>query len=417
MAKQKISRRELLAGAAATAATMVIPKGVFAHASNEIRIGLIGSGGRGTGAAIDACMAHPEAVIWAIGDLFANRSASSLKHLKEQLKERCKVTDDRVFTGFDNYKHVIDSGVDVVILTAPPGFRPQHLKYAIDEGKHVFMEKPVAVDAPGYRSVIQSSAEAKRKKLTIVAGTQRRHDIAYQQAIEKIHGGDLGDVVAMYAYWNQGGLWAVQKTPEMSDMEWQIRNWLYFTWLSGDMIVEQHVHNIDVCNWVMGKHPVKAISLAGRQVRTGELYGHIYDHFATEFEYENGAKMISMCRQIDGTASRVSEHIVGTKGTSNACTYIRGDNNWRYDGERPNPYVVEHKRLFDSILKNEGFNEGVQVAESTMTAILGRMAGYTGQEITWEQAVNSQENLFPEKLEMTAMEIPPVAMPGKTKLI
>jgi predicted dehydrogenase len=236
--------------------------------------------------------------------------------------------------------------------------------------------------------------------------------------MKRIREGEMGDVVACYAYWNQGGLWMHPRKPEWSDLEWQLRNWLYFTWISGDHIAEQHIHNIDVCNWAVGKHPVKAISLGGRQVRTNPAYGHIFDHFATEFEYDDGVKMISMCRQIDGTASRVEERIVGTKGTSNANTWIKGEKSWRWDGDRPNPYMLEHKNLFESIATGNPINEGRQVAESTLTAIMGRMAAYTGQEVTWEQALNSQENLMPERLEMgMALAVAPVAIPGQTKLI
>jgi predicted dehydrogenase len=307
--------------------------------------------------------------------------------------------------------------VDSVILTTPPAFRATHLRAAIEGGKHVFMEKPVAVDAPAVRSVIESADMAKSKNLAIVAGTQRRHDLGYNEAMKRIHEGQMGDVVALYAYWNQGGLWMHPRQEKWSDMEWQLRNWLYFTWLSGDHICEQHIHNLDVCNWAMGKHPVKAVSLAGRQVRTDPAYGHIFDHFGTEYEYDNGVLMHSMCRQIDGTASRVSERIVGTGGTSDGNSWIKGAKDWRWDpdAERPNPYVLEHKDLIKSIRAGQPQNEGRQVAESTMTAILGRMAAYSGQEVTWDQAMASNVSLMPASLTMDAhLEVPPVAVPGKS---
>ncbi|MGI8922909.1 MAG: Gfo/Idh/MocA family protein [Fimbriimonadales bacterium] len=412
-----LSRREFVGKAAAATASIIIPAGVFAAGSDVIRVGLIGCGGRGTGAATDASAANEGVVLWAMGDVFADRLASSRENLKGALGQRYRVTGERAFTGFDAYKKVIASGVDVVILTAPPGFRPAHLQQAIGAGKHVFMEKPVAVDAPGIRSILASSDMAVSKKLSIVAGTQRRHDVAYREAMTRIHDGAIGEVLALHAYWNQGGLWMHPRKDEWSDMEWQLRNWLYFTWLSGDHIAEQHIHNIDVCNWAMKAHPVRAISLAGREVRTTPAYGHIFDHFATEFEYDNGVKMISMCRQIDGTASRVAEHVVGSEGTSNANTWIQGKKAWRFDGERPNPYVEEHKHLYEAILSKKPVNEGRQVAESTLTAIMGRMAAYTGQEVTWDTALNSQESLLPAKLEMGSLPVPPVAVPGVTKLV
>ena len=417
MSGNGISRRDILRTSGAAAATILLPNGVFAQGKDQIKVGLIGCGGRGTGAAIDSADAESGMVLWAMADVFKDRIEGSTGTLKERLKDRFQVTADRSFVGFNGFEKLLQTGVDVVIITTPPAFRPQHLKAAVAAGKHVFMEKPVATDAPGIRDVIEASNAAKAKGLSIVAGTQRRHDVAYREAMSRIHGGEMGDVVACYAYWNQGGLWMHPRKPEWSDVEWQLRNWLYFTWLSGDHIVEQHVHNLDVCNWAMQGHPVKAVSLAGRQVRTDAAYGHIFDHFATEYEYANGVKMLSMCRQIDGTASRVSEHLVGSKGTSNGNTWIRGEKAWRFDGERPNPYMLEHRNLFASIREGKPINEGVQVAESTMTAILGRMAAYTGQEITWEQAMASQEALVPTNLEMgMKLGVPSVAVPGQTKL-
>lgn len=411
-----LTRRNFIAASAATTAAVMIPGGVFAQGSDRLKVGLIGAGGRGVGAAIDSYNADKSTVLWAMGDAFADRITGAEGTLKNEMKDRYQVAD-RKFVGFDAYQKVIDSGVDVVILTTPPGFRPGHLRAAVAAKKHVFMEKPVAVDAPGVRSVMESSIAAAKAGLCIVAGTQRRHDVAYREAMKRIHGGEMGDVVACYAYWNQGGLWMHVRKPEWSDLEWQMRNWLYFTWLSGDHIVEQHIHNMDVCNWAMNGHPVKATSLAGRQVRTDAAYGHIFDHFATEYEYANGVKMLSMCRQIDGTASRVSEHIVGTKGTSNGNTSIKGEKNWRWEGERPNPYMLEHRNLINAIRGGKPINEGQQVAESTMTAILGRMSAYTGQEVTWEQAMASNESLMPTKLEFGAtIPVPPVAVPGTTKL-
>lgn len=408
----------MAASTAAGIGLVAAPSMVHAQSGRDtIRVGVIGCGGRGTGAAVNCFNSSKGIEIWALGDLFEDRLTGSANYIKEQTKDGYKVTDDRKFVGWDAYKKVVASGCDMVILATPPGFRPIHLAAAVDAGKHVFMEKPVATDAPGVRSVFESSDKAKAKGLGIVAGTQRRHGLDYNATIQRIHDGQIGEVTACYAYWNQGGLWNVEKKEGMSEMEWQLRNWLYFTWLSGDHICEQHIHNIDVCNWVMGKHPVKATSLAGRQVRTDPAFGHIFDHFATEFEYDNGVKMISMCRQIDGTASRVSEHVVGTKGSSNCANNIKGANPWRFEGENPDHYTLEHKDLIASIRAGKPLNEGRQVAESTLTAILGRMAAYTGQEVSWEQALASTEVLVPTHFEFGDIAVPPVAVPGKTKLV
>lgn len=409
------TRRDILAAGAATSAALLMPSGVFAQGKEKMKIGLIGSGGRGTDAVMNAFAADPAITLWAIGDVFPERVTGSLNSLTERQKDRVDV-GDRKFSGFDAYKHVIASGCDYVILTTPPAFRPTHFKAAIEASKHVFMEKPVAVDAVGIRSVIESGELAKTKNLSVVTGTQRRHELPYLEAMKRIHDGQIGDVVACYAYWNQGSLWMHPREAAWTDMEWQLKNWLYFTWLSGDHIVEQHIHNLDVCNWAMNGHPVKAVSLGGRQVRTDPAYGHIFDHFATEYEYANGVKMLSMCRQIDGTDSRVSEFVVGTKGTSNGCTSIKGENPWRWEGDSPNPYMLEHRDLIKSIRDGAGVNEAKRVAESTMTAILGRMAAYSGKEVSWDAAIASQTSLVPEHLAMDmALTVPPVAVPGKTQ--
>lgn len=411
------TRRDFVLGSAAVALATAVPSNVFAASASKIKVGVVGCGGRGRSAALDACTADPDVEIIAMGDMWADRVGEAMKTLTDRVPKQVNVPRDRQFSGWKAYEQVIATDCDYVILATPPAFRPMHLEAAIKAKKHVFMEKPIAVDAPGVRSVLASSETAKANKLSIVAGTQRRHELAYRETMKRIHDGQMGEVVACYAYWNQGGLWQVTRTPQMSDMEWQLRNWLYFAWLSGDHIVEQHIHNLDVCNWAMRGYPVKAVSLAGRQVRTDAAYGHIFDHFATEYEYESGAKMLSMCRQIDGTSSRVAEHLVGTKGSSNANTWIKGENTWRWEGERPNPYVLEHKALIDSIRGGKAINDGESVAKSTLTAIMGRMAGYSGQEVTWDDALKSDVSLMPSKLEFGKLEVPPVAVPGKTQAV
>jgi predicted dehydrogenase len=412
-----LSRRGFLHASAAVAAGGVLGTNfAFAAGSDRLRVGLVGCGGRGTGAAGDCASAAEGVEIYALGDLFSDRLESCRRRLG-RLAEKNQVTAERCFTGFDAYRRVIDSGVDLVLLTTPPGFRPMHLKAAVEAGKHVFAEKPVAVDPAGVRTVLAAAELAASKGVGILAGTQYRHHAGCIETIRRIHEGAIGEVVGAQCYHNTGGLWMHPRQPEWSDTEWQIRNWLYFTWLSGDHIVEQHVHNLDVINWVMRAHPVKALGMGGRQARTDPAYGHIYDHFTVEYEYPDGVHVMSMCRQIDRTASKVADHIVGTKGTSNARSSIRGATTWRYEGEAPNPYVQEHADLIASIRAGKPLNEGKQVAESSLTAIMGRMSAYTGQEVTWEQALNSKLDLFPEKLEFGPMPVAPVAVPGKTPLI
>ncbi len=414
-----LSRRDFLKTAAAAGLAGQLVPGrahAFAAGSDRIRVGLIGCGGRGTGAAKDCVTGAAGVELVAMGDLFADRVEKSRKQLAENVGDRLKVTNDTAFAGFDAYEKVIDSGVDLVILATPPGFRPLHLEAAIRAGKHVFMEKPVAVDPVGIRSVIASSDLATKKGLAIVAGTQRRHDPKYVETMRRIHDGAIGEVLGGQVYWNQGGLWRAERKPEMSDMEWQVRNWLYFTWLSGDHVVEQHVHNIDVANWALGAHPVRANGVGGRQVRTDPGYGHIFDHFAVELEYPSGARILSMCRQQDGTARHVGEHFTGTKGTSNGQDWIRAAESWKFRGEGVNPYVQEHTDLIASIRAGKPLNEGRQIAESTLSAIMAREAAYTGQVITWEEIMASDLDLVPKRLAFGPLPVAPVPQPGVTKL-
>ncbi|MCK4874107.1 MAG: Gfo/Idh/MocA family oxidoreductase [Phycisphaerales bacterium] len=420
-----MTRRDFVKTSAVTAAGSLavahLAAAQHAHAggSEVIRIGLIGCGGRGTGAAVNAMQADERVRIVALADVFGDRLDGSRSHLAENF-DRAKVEDDRCYVGFDAYQQLIDSDVDGVILATPPHFRPIHFAAAVQGGHHVFMEKPVAVDPVGIRMVIQAGELARQKKLSVVTGTQRRHEARYLEAMKRILDGDIGRVVAGRCYWNQGGLWMNEPREEWSDMEWQLRNWLYFTWLSGDHIVEQHVHNLDVINWAMGAHPVKAMGMGGRQVRTDPNYGHIFDHFAIEYEYPDGAFALSTCRQIDGCANRVTEVIHGSDGlctTSWGATVIEGAKPWRFEGDNPNPYVVEHRNLIASITGGPYLNEAKRIAESTLTAIMGRMSAYTGQEVTWEQAMNSTLDLSPEKYEFGDMPMPPVAVPGKTPLV
>lgn len=409
-------KQSAVATAGVSAGLMASGNYAYADGTDSIRLGLVGCGGRGTGAANDCVQSSEGVDLVAMGDLFQNRMEQSKEQLKKRLGDSFQVDQDHTFLGFDAYQKVIESDVDLVIFATPPAYRPIHLRAAVEAGKHVFIEKPVATDSSGIRSVMESAKMADENGLAIVAGTQRRHDPAYQEAMKRIHDGAIGDVKTAQVYWNQGGLWLREREPGMSDMEWQCRNWYYFTWLSGDHIVEQHVHNIDVANWALQGHPEKALGVGGRQVRTDPSYGHIFDHFGIEFQYSNGARVFSMCRQQEGTPSRVEEHIIGTKGTSDGHSTIEGETNWTYEGEDVNPYVQEHADLIASIREGEPLNEGQRVAESVLTAIMGREAAYTGQELTWDEILNAEMDLLPERFEFGSAPFPDVPEPGTTTL-
>jgi len=419
-----LTRRDFLktasaASVATLAGAMAGTGGLFAAGSDTIRIGVIGCGGRGTGAAIDAVNAAPGVEIIALYDPFQDRLDGCLKTLREKVPAAVKVRPEACFTGLDGYQKLLAiKDINYIVTAAPPGFRPLHLKAAVEAGKNVFMEKPVAVDPVGVRSVIASSELAAKKGLAIVAGTQRRHQQRYLELMKRLRDGAIGEIVGGQCYWNQGDLWVIKKTPEMSEMEWQCRNWLYFSWTSGDHIVEQHVHNIDVVNWALGALPVKVMAMGGRQVRTAPEYGNIFDHFAVEFEYPNGVRVASQCRQTKGCADRVEEKIVGTKGHAFGYGEIGGANPWKFEAEEANPYVVEHKDLIESIRAGKPLNEGQRIAESTMCAIMGRMSAYTGRALSWEWAMNASKlDLFPKTLAFGPNPVDPVAVPGTTPLV
>jgi predicted dehydrogenase len=414
-----------LAAASAVASSLSIARSAHASVDDTIKVGLIGCGGRGRGAAVQALSADKGAKLVAIGDTFADHIESGLRGFNEQFGSqpgKVDVPPERRFVGFDAYKGVLGAGVDVVILTTPPHFRPIHLRAAVAAGKHIFCEKPVAVDAPGVRSVLETAEEAKKKDLCIVSGLCWRYDYGKRAIIEKIHEGAIGDVLAMHSTYLTGFLWHRGRKADWSDMEFQVRNWLYFTWLSGDHIVEQHIHSLDKCAWVMhDEPPVSAVGIGGRQVRTGEQFGNIYDHHAVTFEYKNGTKLYSYCRQIDGCKMDTSDHIVGTKGVAHLMKHphplIDGEQKWQYVGPTPDMYQVEHNELFAAIRAGKRIDNSQYMAKSTMMAIMGRMATYTGQEITWDQAIDSKEDLSPPKYEWGSAPTPVVAMPGTTKFV
>lgn len=396
---------------------------VYPAGSDLIRVGLIGCGGRGTGAAEDAVSAAPNVKLVAMGDVFKDKLGASRDILTKKIGEKMDVPEDRCFVGFDAYEKVISSGVDYVILATPPGFRPAHLKAAVAAGKHVFAEKPVAVDGPGVRTCLEVYEQANAKGIGIAAGTQNRHSIAHREAIRRLQQGAIGQIVAARCYFNTGSLWVVPRQAGWSDMEWQMRNWYYFTWLCGDHIVEQHVHNLDVVNWALGAHPIRAVGMGGRQVRIEPVYGHIYDHFTVDYEYENGCRLMSMCRQMPGCDNNVSEAFAGTEGSCEVMPgqkkfITTGRNAWRFEGDDNKPYVQEHTDLIESIRAGKPINELKNVTESTLTAIMGRMSAYTGKAVTWDQALNSREDLTPAQLDWNAaLPVPPVPIPGQRELV
>ena len=425
--RRRISRRDFVKSSAALSLAALTSAGarrVFAAGSDKVRVGLIGCGDRGTGAAENCVRSSDGVEIVAMADLFRDKLDSSLGKLSRRVDDKVTVTDDMCFVGFDAYKKVLAcDDIDVVLLTTPPGFRPEHLKAAVEAGKNVFMEKPAAVDPVGVRSVIAASELAKEKGLSIVAGTQQRRQYQYLEVIKRVHGGQIGEIVGGQCYWNWGEQdWHFKhRERTWSDMEWQVRCWPYFTWLSGDHIVEQHLHNLDIINWAIGSVPQKCLGMGGRQARTGPEYGNIYDHFAVEYEYPGGVRVMSMCSQINGTTDRVSERVVGTKGstyTTRSIGYIEGENAFKYDGPQRSGMVAEHADLVKSIRDGKPINEGRQVAESTLSVIMGRMSAYTGRELSWDWVMNkSKLDLTPPKYEMGDLPVPAVAIPGKTELI
>jgi len=422
---QTVSRREFFRGTAATTAGLsvgLMATGDFAFVggTDTIRIGLVGCGGRGTGAARDCVQSSEGVELVAMGDLFENRMEESKEQLEGRLGDQYKVTQDRTFLGFDAYRKVIETDIDIVLLATPPAYRPEMLRYAVEHDTHVFMEKPAATDTAGVRSVLESAGIAEEKGLSVVAGTQRRHHPGYTETMRRLREGAIGEIVGGRAFYNTGELWLRPRKAGMSDMEWQCRNWYYFTWLSGDHIVEQALHRLDLLNWAMGGPPEKAVGTGGRQVRTDPSYGHIFDHFAIEYIYPGGTRLTHMCRQMDQTAREVGEYFQGTRGrcrTSDSELRIDGpDGTWHFDKEVRNPYVQEHADLIASIRSGEPVNEAARIAKSTLTAIMGREAAYTGQEISWDQIHTADQNLRPDTYAFGSAPSPPVPEPGKTSI-
>jgi predicted dehydrogenase len=432
--KFSASRREFLAksalGGAALAGGLSLARSAHAAGSDVIRIALVGCGGRGTGAAVNALKnaAQAKLKLVAMADAFSDALESSLKSIQSACKDQVDVTPERKFVGLDGYQKALEAGVDMVLLCGPPGFRPAQFEAAVKAGKQVFMEKPVATDAPGVRRILAANEEAKKKGLLVAVGHHLRHEDKHRELVKRIHDGVIGELNFLRVYFNAGGLWVRPRQPGQTELQHQVRNWYYFTWLSGDHIVEQHVHDIDVGNWIARAHPVEAEGSGGRQVRIGKNFGEIFDHHAVEFTYANGLKMFSYCRQIDGCGFVFSQHAHGTKGRAELSgagkTSLLADGqppvNWRQGADG---HQTEMNDLLAAMLAGKPYNEADWAAESSMTAILGRMATYSGQVVKWDKAINSPLELAPKSLAWDA-EAPvkpgpdgiyACAIPGVTK--
>ncbi|MGN8057560.1 Gfo/Idh/MocA family oxidoreductase [Pedobacter sp. 22163] len=407
--------------------------GAYASGSDTIKIALIGCGDRGTGAAFQALSTKFNIKLVAMADAFQDRLDSSYQSLSGKFAAKMDVPKERQFVGFDAYLKAIPLA-DVVLLTTPPGFRPIHFEEAVKQNKQVFMEKPVAVDAPGIRKVLAAAEEAKKKKLNVVVGLQRRYQTNYRESMKRINDGAIGDIMSGQVYWNSGGVWVRPRKANQTEMEYQMRNWYYFNWLCGDHIVEQHVHNIDIANWIKNGHPVSVQGTGSRAWRTGKDYGEIYDNHSIELTYADGAVIHSQCRHFEGISNRVDESFQGTKGK----IFLSGSNQAimkDYSGKElynhntkgnANPYQTEHDELFDAVSKGEyKFSNVDYAATSTFSAIIGRYATYSGQTIKWDEALASNISLMPERFAWDANPrlmpdekgLYPIAMPGQAKVI
>jgi predicted dehydrogenase len=442
--RQFLKAGSALVGGAVLGTNAAIARASHPGGSDEIKIALIGCGGRGIGATVQALATKGPVKLWAMADAFADNLYAALDSINNQVERGRRdgnelfkdssidVPEERRFHGFDAYKQAIDSGADLIIHATPPGFRPLHFEAAVKAGKHIFTEKPVAVDAPGIRRFLAANEEAKKKNLMVAVGLQRRHDPRYIETMKRLHDGAIGDILFTRVYWNGGGLWVRPRQPQQTEMEYQMRNWYYFTWLCGDHIVEQHVHNIDIGNWMRGDmHPVEAQGMGGRQVRTGKEYGEIYDHHFVEFTYADGTKMFSQCRHIDGCTNAVREHAHGTKGTCDINDGPAGGLITTSAGKvqisqpKLDNHHQEHHDLFAALRRGDIYNEGVYGADATMTAILGRMATYSGKVIRWDEALQKGIDLSPAEYDFAATPpvVPnsdgyyPVPMPGKTEVM
>jgi len=416
------SRRDLLKAGLLAAGAPALLKG--APATKAIRVGLVGCGGRGTGAAAQALKADDYAELTAMADIYQERIDDSLERLRKAAKDKVKVETANMFVGLDAYQKLINSDVDVVLLATPPGFRPTHLRAAIQANKHVFCEKPVSVDAPGVRDVLETAKMAREKNLCLVAGFCWRYSNYIQAAFEQLHNGGIGDIVSYYGTYYTSPVKpmppASTRPAGMSDVEWQIRNWYNFVWTCGDGLVEQAIHTVDKVAWAFqDKPPVSCVAVGGHQIPAEG--GNIFDHFEVNYLYPNNVRAFVGCRQIEGCYNENSDYVMGTKGVltigRGPLPRIDGPTPWAFEGTKNDMYQAEHDFLFAAIRNGKPVNDGERMATSTLLGLMGRMAAYTGQAVTWEQVLNSQERIFPEKLEWDgSMPVAPIARPGITKL-
>ena len=431
-----VKQGSLIAGGI-LAAPLLSKANFFSGANDTIKIALVGCGGRGTGAAMQALLTKQNVKLVAMADAFRDRLDYCYKALNADdlsdstgkpgnVKNKIDVPEERKFTGFDAYQKAI-ALADVVILTTPPGFRPIHFEEAVKQNKHIFMEKPVATDPAGIQRVLAAAEEAKKKKLNVVVGLQRHYQNSYRELYKRKD--MIGDITSAQAWWNNDGVWVNRRKEGQTEMEYQMRNWYYFVWLCGDHITEQHIHNIDVINWFKGGYPVKAQGMGGREVRKGKDYGEIFDHHYVEFQYADGSILNSQCRHIKNTMSKVDELLIGTKGKIYAgaanITDLKGKVLYQFDTKTENePYQTEHDELFATIARGEyKFADAENGARSTMTSILGRMATYSGQVVEWDKAINSGLDLHPKSYDFAAAPpilpdangLYPFAIPGVTK--
>ncbi|GJM27972.1 MAG: dehydrogenase [Cyclobacteriaceae bacterium] len=430
--RREFCKASAIAGGGILATTLPVAASAHVGGSDTITVALVGCGGRGTGAAIQALSTEIPVQLVAMADAFQDRLDISLSSINEEFqsdKKKIKVPEKNRFVGFEGYKAAIDLA-DVVILTTPPGFRPLHFEYAVNAGKHIFMEKPVATDAPGVRRVLKAAQIAKEKQLNVVVGLQRHYQTSYNLVYDKLQAGAIGKITAGQVYWNSAGVWVKERQPGQSELEYQMRNWYYYVWLCGDHILEQHIHNIDVANWFIGEYPVSAQGMGGREVRKGPEHGEIFDHHFVEFVYPGGAVIASQCRHQPNTMNRVTEIFQGTKGTidmtTNTVASWDGEEILKHNARKDaNPYQVEHDKLFASIRDGGVINDADNGAYATLTAILGRMATYSGQLISWDEALKSEMSLVPENLtwdseppvKPDANGLYPIPVPGKTKVL
>ena len=429
-----IKRRSFLKNSSILTGSLVLPSFSFKkqkQLDKKLKISVVGCGGRGTGAAVQALRADKNVELVALCDAFEDRLERSLNAIIDELdgEMNIKLKDKNKFVGFDGYKKAIDLA-DVVILATPPGFRPQHFEYAVNKSKHIFMEKPVATDAAGVRRILESAKLVKEKKLNVVVGLQRRYQLSYLDILKQVRRGVAGKIISGTVKWNGHGVWVRKREPQQSELEYQMRNWYYFNWLCGDHIVEQHIHNLDVANWFLDEHPISAQGMGGREVRKGIDHGEIFDHHYVEFKYPSGAVIHSQCRHQPGTLRKVNEVLVGTKGVinlRNGGVVTINDHNGnllhKYDPKNDiSPYQIEHNKLFKSIRSGGQIDDTEYGATATMTAIMGRMATYSGKLIEWESAMNADEKLVPDNLSWgsTAPVLPDnqgkykVPVPGKS---